>query len=207
MCRFCVYYTFKEEVMKKLFFAVMMALVFNTAYAFDWESDVTVGTKNFAIGADQDGDKFFVSTHGITFSKSDTVDFGLAYAAGLVPHLAASAYYEYTSDSDNILGVTGSADAWGLSLTPSVEWNINESEFDSTVAADLNLFGLGAFGSVDMNLNDFKVTGSEAGLKYVAVLSKTETSSVTISPNVTLPFDEDWESGELRAGVSVSIMF
>ena len=28
-----------------------------------------------------------------------------------------------------------------------------------------------------------------------------------ISPNVTLPFDEDWESGELRAGVSVSIMF
>ena len=121
--------------------------------------------------------------------------------------MAAGAYYEYTTDSDNILGVKGSAEAWGVSLTPSVEWNINESEFDSTVAADLNLFGLGAFGSLDMNLNDFKVTGSKAGLKYVAVLSSTETSSVIISPNVTLPFDEDWESGELRAGVSVSIMF
>ena len=192
---------------RNLFLAIIMALVCNTAYALDWESDVTLGSTNFSVSASQDEDTFAVSTHGITFSKSDTVDFGLAYGAGLVPGLAAGAYYEYTSDSDNILGVKGSAEGWGVSFTPSIEWNINESEFDGTVEADVNVWGLGAFGSVDMNINDFKFTGSEAGLKYVAVLSSTETTSVTVAPRITLPFDEDWESGDLRAGVSVSIKF
>ena len=55
--------------------------------------------------------------------------------------------------------------------------------------------------------NDFKFTGSEAGVEYVAVLFSTETSSFTVTPSVTLPFNDDWDSGTLRAGVSVNVLF
>ncbi|SVD71978.1 uncharacterized protein METZ01_LOCUS424832, partial [marine metagenome] len=116
-------------------------------------------------------------------------------------------YYEYTTNDENILGVVGSAEYYGISLTPTIEWNINQTEFDGTLEGKMALYGLGVFGNVDMNINDFKFTGSEAGVEYVAVLFSTETSSFTVTPSVTLPFDDDWEAGTLRAGVSVNVLF
>ena len=201
--------------MKKLLMIVGAMLAFNTAHALDldWQNDVTVspatleGNQTFTIGADQDGNKFSIGSHGITLSTSDTVDFGLAYSAGLVPGLRAGAYYEYTTNDENILGVVGSAEYYGISLTPTIEWNINQTEFDGTLEGKMALYGLGVFGSVDMNINDFKFTRSEAGVEYVAVLFSTETSSFSVTPSITLPFDDDWESGTLRAGVSVNVLF
>jgi|TARA_B100001964_G_scaffold211529_1_gene246881 hypothetical protein len=201
--------------MKKLLMIVGAMLAFNTAHALDldWQNDVTVspatleGNQTFTIGADQDGNKFSIGSHGITLSISDTVDFGLAYSAGLVPGFRAGTYYEYTTNDENILGVVGSAEYYGISLTPTIEWNINQTEFDGTLEGKMALYGLGVFGSVDMNINDFKFTGSEAGVEYVAVLFSTETSSFSVTPSITLPFDDDWESGTLRAGVSVNVLF
>jgi hypothetical protein len=201
--------------MKKLLMIVGAMLAFNTAHALDldWQNDVTVspatleGNQTFTIGADQDGNKFSIGSHGITLSISDTVDFGLAYSAGLVPGFRAGTYYEYTTNDENILGVVGSAEYYGIRLTPTIEWNINQTEFDGTLEGKMALYGLGVFGSVDMNINDFKFTGSEAGVEYVAVLFSTETSSFSVTPSITLPFDDDWESGTLRAGVSVNVLF
>ena len=195
--------------MKKLLMIVVAMLAFNTAYALnlDWQNDVTVGNGTFTIGVDQDGNKFSIGSHGITLSTSDTVDFGLAYGAGLVPGLRAGAYYEYTTNDENILGVKGNASYYGISLVPSVEWNINQTEFDGTLEGKMAFYGLGLFGNVDMNINDFKFTGSEAGVEYVAVLFSSETSSFTVTPSVTLPFNDDWDSGTLRAGVSVNVLF
>jgi len=201
--------------MKKLLMIVGAMLAFNTAHALDldWQNDVTVspatleGNQTFTIGADQDGNKFSIGSHGITLSISDTVDFGLAYSAGLVPGFRAGTYYEYTTNDENILGVVGSAEYYGISLTPTIEWNINQTEFDGTLEGKMALYGLGVYGSVDMNINDFKFTGSEAGVEYVAVLFSTETSSFSVTPSITLPFDDDWESGTLRAGVSVNVLF
>lgn len=202
-------------MMKKLLMIVGAMLAFNTAHALDldWQNDVTVspatleGNQTFTIGADQDGNKFSIGSHGITLSISDTVDFGLAYSAGLVPGFRAGTYYEYTTNDENILGVVGSAEYYGISLTPTIEWNINQTEFDGTLEGKMALYGLGVYGSVDMNINDFKFTGSEAGVEYVAVLFSTETSSFSVTPSITLPFDDDWESGTLRAGVSVNVLF
>ena len=69
-------------MMKKLLMIVGAMLAFNTAHALDldWQNDVTVspatleGNQTFTIGADQDGNKFSIGSHGITLSISDTVD-------------------------------------------------------------------------------------------------------------------------------------
>lgn len=189
--------------MKKFLLIVIGAFAFNTAYALDldWESDVSIVGPLFTMSADQKDNTFAVGTHGITLSTSDKVDIGIAYGAGFVPGLKAGMYYEYTSADDNILGVQGSASGWGLNLTPEVEWNINQSEFDGSLAAGAGWYGLNIFGSVDMNINDFKFTGSEAGVKWDVALS----DAFTITPNVALPFDEDWNSGDFVAGISVKI--
>jgi len=66
---------------------------------------------------------------------------------------------------------------------------------------------IGGVVATSEEINDFKFTGSEAGVEYVAVLFSTETSSFSVTPSITLPFDDDWESGTLRAGVSVNVLF
>ena len=189
--------------MKKFLLIVIGTFAFNTAYALDldWESDVSIVGPHFNMSVDQDDNTFAVGARGVTVSTSDNVDIGIAYGGGFIPGLKAGMYYEYTTSDDNILGVRGSASGWGLSLTPEVEWNINQSEFDGSLAADAGLYGLSVFGSVDMNINDFKFTGSEAGVKWDVALS----DAFTITPNIALPFDEDWNSGDFVAGISIKI--
>ena len=80
------------------------------------EHDVNVSAYGATIGVSQDENKITVGTGGLTFSNSDTVDFGIAYSTTLLGGLEGGLSYDYTSDSDHVVGVDTGFEYWGANI-------------------------------------------------------------------------------------------
>ena len=92
--------------MKKFLVTLLLMLPIR-AYALSVgvEHDVNVSAGGATIGVSQDGNEITVGTGGLTFSNSDTVDFGVAYSTTLLGGLEGGLSYDYTNESDHVVGV------------------------------------------------------------------------------------------------------
>ena len=166
----------------------------------DFESDLSLSTSGWTIGLDQDGDKLSVSAGGVTLSTSDTTQVGIEYGMTL-SGIEGSASYDYTSDDEHVLGLDTSVEMFGVNVDAGLDWNVDDSNFDATLGTGFNAFGLDGSATSHWDLDDFGFTKMDIDAGYTWNV----TDSVAVRPNVTIPFDEDWERGNLTAGFSVSI--
>ena len=194
--------------MKKLFLSLLIALPFlaacqEKAEAIDWNHDITVAHGDTSLSWDNDGDKVTVGVGSTSLWHSDSVDIGLGYDMNLSDSLAISATYEYEADEDSVIGVGTTVSMFGLALVPSVDWNISDSQWSGNLSTSYNVFGARLDASVDIDLDDPGLTGSEYTLGYSLALSE----SVSVTPSLSIPFDSDWERGDLEAGISITASF
>jgi len=188
--------------MKKLLVALLcMAPLSAMAFTTSWNHDLTVGTGGTSVSFDQDGNSFAASHNGLSISTSDTVDIGVSYSTTLLGALSATVGLDHQADDDNIIGVETSFSQWGATVTPSLDWNVNDSDFDSTVKVGYGMFGLDSYYSLDFDVDETEFSGSEAGVGY----SWQVADGYTLTPNLTVPFDSDWERGTVVAGISLNI--
>ena len=168
----------------------------------DFVSDMTIATQGVSIGLDQDGDKLSVSAGGVTLSTSDTTQIGLEYGMTF-SGITGSASYDFTSDDEHELGFDTSLSLLGVSVDAGLDWNIDDSSFDASLGSGFEAFGLDGSVTSYWDIDDFGFTSMDIGAGYTLAL----TDNVSIRPNVTIPFDEDFERGDLTAGFSVNITF
>lgn len=193
--------------MKKSLITVALASLFlvaactEEAEALTVSNDYTVVTPNATFTFDEDGDEFSVGSGNLTISHSDTVDAGIDYTAGF-GLFSGTVSYDYTSDEDSVIGLETSLAAYGASVVPSVSWNIQDSQFDTSVDVGYNMFGLDATYTLDWNLSDMELTGTESSVGYTFNIG-----SLALTPSVTIPFDDDWNRGTTTLGLSVSVSF
>ena len=178
-----------------------MAPLSAMAFTTSWNHDLTVGTGGTSVSFDQDGNSFAASHNGLSISTSDTVDIGVSYSTTLLGALSATVGLDHQADDDNIIGVETSFSQWGATVTPSLDWNVNDSDFDSTVKVSYGLFGLDSYYSLDFDVDETEFSGSEAGVGY----SWQVADGYTLTPNLTVPFDSDWDRGTVVAGISLNI--
>ena len=190
--------------MKKFLMTLLLMLPVS-AYALSVgvEHDVNVSAGGATIGVSQDGNEITVGTGGLTFSNSDTVDFGISYSTSLLGGLEGGVSYDYTSDSDHVIGVGTSIEYWGANLDTTFEWNINDTDFDATVGTGYNLFGLDGSVTTNWDIDDFSYEGLDVAAGYTWAV----TDTFSVRPNVTVPFDDGFSRGDLTAGVSISLSF
>ena len=167
------------------------------------ENDVNVSAGGTTIGVSQDGNKITVGTGGLTFSNSDTVDFGVAYSTSLLGGLEGGISYDYTNESDHVVGIDTTVEYWGLGFDAGFDWNINDTDFDATIGTGYNIFGLDGSLTSNWDVDDFAYEGMDVTAGYTWNV----TDSFSVRPNLTVPFDEDFGRGELTAGVSISLSF
>ena len=167
------------------------------------EHDVNVSAGGATIGVSQDGNKITVGTGGLTFSNSDTVDFGVAYSTSLLGGLEGCISYDYTNESDHVVGVDTTIEYWGLGFDAGFDWNINDTDFDATIGTGYNIFGLDGSVTSNWDVDDFAYEGMDVTAGYTWAV----TDTFSVRPNVTVPFDDDFTRGELTAGVSISLSF
>ncbi len=190
--------------MKKLLMALMLMLPVSAyALSVDVVNDVNVSVGGTTFGVDQDGNKVSVGASGLTFSTSDTVDFGVAYSTSLLGGLEAGLSYDYTNESDHVVGVDTSFVYLGVNLDADFDWNINDTDFDAKLGTGYTLLGLDGSVTSKWDVDDFSYEGMDVTAGYTWNV----TDSFSVRPNLTVPFDDDFTRGDLTAGVSISLSF
>ena len=189
----------------KKFLVTLLLMLPISAYALSVgvEHDVNVSAGGATIGVSQDGNEITVGTGGLTFSNSDTVDFGVAYSTSLLGGLEAGLSYDYTNESDHVVGVDTSVALLGINFDTGFDWNINDTNVDATIGTGYNIFGLDGSLTSNWDVDDFAYEGMDVTGGYTWNV----TDSFSVRPNLTVPFDEDFGRGELTAGVSISLSF
>tara|TARA_Y100001951_G_scaffold34366_1_gene27086 strand:+ start:129 stop:725 length:597 start_codon:yes stop_codon:yes gene_type:complete len=168
----------------------------------DFVSDLTVASEGWTIGVDQDGDALSISAGGVTLSTSDTTQVGIEYGMTF-SGITGSASYDYTSDDEHELGFDTSVSVLGVSVDAGFDWNIDDSSFDASLGSGYSAFGLDGSVTSYWDISDFGFTSMDIDAGYTMNL----TDNVSVRPNVTIPFDDDFNRGDLTAGFSVSISF
>ena len=190
--------------MKKLLVALLcMAPLSAMAFSTSWEHDLAISSGGTSVTFDQDGSEFAASHNGLSISTSDTVDIGISYSTSLLGALSGTVSLDHHADDDNVVGLETSFSQWGASITPSLDWNVNDTDFDSTVKVGYGLFGLDTYYSVNFDVDEFEFSGSETGVGYTWQVS----DGFSLTPNLTVPFDSDWDRGTVVAGISLNISF
>ena len=190
--------------MKKLLMTLML-MVPMSAYALSVGvvNDVNVSVGSATFGVDQDGNKVSVGASGWTFSTSDTVDFGVAYSTSLLSGLETGLSYDYTNESDHVVGVDTSFEYWGINLDADLDWNINDTDFDAKLGTGYGIFGLDGSVTSNWDVDDASYEGMDVTAGYTWAV----TDTFSVRPNVTVPFDDGFSRGDLTAGVSISLSF
>ena len=168
----------------------------------DFASDLTIASQGVTIGLDQDGDALSVSAGGLTLSTSDTTQLGLEYGMTF-SGITGSASYDYTSDDEHELGFDTSITLVGVNVDAGLDWNIDNSTFDASLGSGYSAFGLDGSVTSYWSLDDFGYTSMDIDAGYTLQL----TDNVSVRPNVTVPFDDDFARGDIVAGFSVNITF
>ena len=168
----------------------------------DFVSALTVASEGWTIGVDQDGDALSISAGGVTLSTSDTTQVGIEYGMTF-SGITGSASYDYTSDDEHELGFDTSISVIGVNVDAGLDWNIDNSSFDASLGSGYSAFGLDGSATSYWDIDDFGFTGRDIDAVYTMNL----TDNVSLRPNVTIPFDDDFERGSISAGFSVSISF
>ena len=190
--------------MKKFLMTLLLMLPVS-AYALSVgvEHDVNVSAGGATIGVSQDGNEITVGTGGLTFSNSDTVDFGIAYSTSLLGGLEGGVSYDYTTDSDHVIGVDTTIEYWGLNFDTGVDWNINDTDVSATIGTGYGIFGVDGSLTSNWDVDDFSYEGLDIDAGYTWAV----TDTFSVRPNVTVPFDDGFSRGDLTAGVSISLSF
>ena len=189
----------------KKFLMILLLMLPVSAYALSVgvEHDVNVSAGGATIGVSQDGNKITVGTGGLTFSNSDTVDFGIAYSTSLLGGLEGGVSYDYTTESDHVLGVDTTIEYWGLSFDTAFDWNINDADFGAEIGTGYNVFGVDGSVTSNWDVDDFSYEGMDVTAGYTWAV----TDTFSVRPNLTVPFDDGFSRGDLTAGVSISLSF
>ena len=88
-----------------------------------------------------------------------------------------------------------------LTTTPSVNWNINDSDIDGALENSFGLMGGGLRTKFMFDLDDTDFTGSEFEVNYTLSLS----DNLSVQPYVEVPMDDDWTRGDTVAGLRISM--
>ena len=192
--------------MKKLLIALafgglLIGCVQEEAEAVEFENAVSVSAGDTTLSFNQDGDEFAVGWSGASVYHNDNVEAGISFEMNVVGSLSTKLSYEYTNDDDSIIGIETPITLMGLTTTPSVNWNINDSDIDGALENSFGVMGGGLRTKFMFDLDDTDFTGSEFEVNYTLSLS----DNLSVQPYVEVPMDDDWNRGDTVAGLRITM--
>ena len=195
--------------MRNMMYAILATLLtVGTANAADSYSSVRIDATDWFVSYDQrganrtDADEFRIGNANFSvFADSDT-DIGLQGTTG--GPLGLSMWAEYADNKDYIVGAGLDATLGPVSIIPRMNWNIDESAWDTDVKGVVNVFDIDLYARLwwDWEADDV-FQGTNAGLGWTIAMTPT----LSMRPYWEMPFDSDWESGKSIAGVNVNVSF
>lgn len=203
--------------MKNMMYAVVATLLaFGTANAADTASSVSIETVDWFVSYDERGanyadkDEFRIGGGPVALYTDSDTDIGISMSfaqprsEGSTSGISVTGWAEYADSKDYVVGADITADLGMFTLRPRMNWNIDETEFDTDVYAGITWRGFDTYTRMwwDWEADD-SFLGTDVGLGWTINM----TESLSIRPYAEMPFDSDWEDGTTVAGANVNISF
>jgi hypothetical protein len=195
--------------MRNMMYAILATLLaFGTANAADSSSSVRIDATDWFVSYDQSGanrtdaDEFRIGNGNLSVYADSDTDIGLHASTG--GPAGFSLWAEYADNKDYVIGAGADVTLGSFSLIPRMNWNIDESAWDTDVKGVVNVFDIDLYARLwwDWEADDV-FQGTNAGLGWTITMAP----NLSMRPYWEMPFDSDWESGKSIAGVNVNVSF
>lgn len=195
--------------MRNTMYAILATLLaFGTANAADSSSSVRIDATEWFVSYDQDGanradkDEFRIGNSNLSVYADSDTDIGLQASTG--GPVGLSLWAEYADNKDYVVGAGLNLSAGPVTLIPRMNWNIDESAWDTDVKGVVTLHDIDVYARLWWDWEaDEAFQGTNAGLGWTINMSP----NLSVRPYWEMPFDSDWEDGKSIAGVNVSVSF
>ena len=182
----------------------------NTETDLEYYHDFHLSVNEFSLHHDQNGDWGLNETqlgwNGLSVTTSDSLDFGVGYETSFMVGVDENQFLLGTGlwlHEDIILELHSAFTLANFRVNPLLSWNLSEADIDAEVELEYNLAGLDVATTLFYDLEGLDYTGSEFDLGYRFSVNE----NISVTPNMTIPFDEEWERDGITAGLSVHVVF
>ena len=204
--------------MKKALLALLCAfplasqafLTASTETDINYYHDFSLSVDQFKLSHNQYGDWGLNETRigwgGLSAITSDTLDFGISYETTFSAGLDGNEF-EIKSGmhmhNDVIFSLDTLFFVGGLKVLPSADWNLSSSAMDAEVGFEYKLSSVDAVTTLFYDVSSIAYNGSEFSLGYNFHIN----DAISVKPNMVIPFDSEWDQGDIRAGLSINVAF
>ena len=150
-------------------------------------------------GSDNDME---LGVSGVYLSHSDLKNVGVGYGAG-VGIFDGGIYYNWMTNGDHVVGGATTLTVRGVGLETSVDWNLSASDINGKVGTSIDLWGAQASAVSKWDVDSFSFDGVDFSAGYEIPVA----DGLAVTPALSMGLDEDWDRGDLKASVGISMSF
>ena len=150
-------------------------------------------------GSDNDME---LGVSGVYLSHSDSKNVGVGYGAG-VGIFDGGVHYNWMTNGDHVVGGATTLTVRGVGLETSADWNLSASDINGKVGTSIDLWGAQASAVSKWDIDSFSFDGVDFSAGYEIPVS----GGLAITPALSMGLDEDWDRGDLKASVGISMSF
>lgn len=150
-------------------------------------------------GSDNDME---LGVSGVYLSHSDSKNVGVGYGAG-VGIFDGGVHYNWMTNGDHVVGGATTLTVRGVGLETSVDWNLSASDINGKVGTSIDLWGAQASAVSKWDIDSFSFDGVDFSAGYEIPVA----DGLAVTPALSMGLDEDWDRGDLKASVGISMSF
>ena len=150
-------------------------------------------------GSDNDME---LGVSGVYLSHSDSKNVGVGYGAG-VGIFDGGVHYNWMTNGDHVVGGATTLTVRGVGLETSVDWNLSASDINGKVGTSIDLWGAQASAVSKWDVDSFSFDGVDFSAGYEIPVA----DGLAVTPALSMGLDEDWDRGDLKASVGISMSF
>ena len=150
-------------------------------------------------GSDNDME---LGVSGVYLSHSDSKNVGVGYGAG-VGIFDGGVHYNWMTNGDHVVGGATTLTVRGVGLETSADWNLSASDINGKVGTSIDLWGAQASAVSKWDIDSFSFDGIDFSAGYEIPVA----DGLAITPALSMGLDEDWDRGDLKASVGISMSF
>ena len=175
---------------------ILLGLTDSGVYSFGLAGDGYTFTFD---GSDNDME---LGVSGVYLSHSDSKNVGVGYGAG-VGIFDGGVHYNWMTNGDHVVGGATTLTVRGVGLETSADWNLSASDINGKVGTSIDLWGAQASAVSKWDIDSFSFDGVDFSAGYEIPVA----DGLAVTPALSMGLDEDWDRGDLKASVGISMSF
>ena len=163
---------------------------------------IAVTNEGYSFSFDDSDNNVSLGAYGVSLSTSDSKNVGVGYGLG-IGFFDGDVHYNHMNNGDHVVGGATTLTVGGVGLETSIDWNVSSQNIGGKAGTSIDLWGAQASAVSKWDVDSFSFDGLDLSAGYNIPIS----GGLSMTPVVSMGLDEDWNRGDLKAAVGISMSF